>query len=119
MIKINGKLLPNPTKYKASFSDLDSSDSTRNELGVLTRNRIRAGVVKLELGFTLKGSEVQAILDSVQPAKVSVEYTDTFQAAPKTIQAYVGDRSCELKKKTSEGHPEEDLWEVSFNLIEY
>lgn len=119
MIKINGKQLPNPTKYRVSIADLDSSDSARNEAGVLVRNRIRDGVTKIELGFTLRGSDVSRVLEAVQPAQVTVEYYDPRVFEYRTIQAYVGDRSNDIKMCLENTSVEDILWDVSFNLIEY
>lgn len=119
MIAINGTQLPNPTKYLVSMSDLDSSDTTRNEAGVLVRNRVRQGVTKIELAFMLKGQDASWVLDLIQPDKVSVEYFDPRIFLPRQIDAYVGDRSCDMKVYSPEMPIEGVWWEVSFNLIEY
>lgn len=119
MIAINGTQLPKPTKYLVTMSDLDSSDSARNEAGVLIRNRIRQGVTKIELAFTLKGSDASWVLELVQPARVSVEYFDPRSFVPRTIDAYVGDRSVNMRVYTPDMSAEDILWEVSFNLVEY
>ena len=119
MIIIDGTTLPNPTKYNVSMSDLDSSDTTRNEAGVLVRNRVRQGVTKIELSFMLRGREVAQVLDLIEPAQVSVEYFDPRGFEPRKIQAYVGDRSTNMALYTPDMRPEDILWEVSFNLIEY
>lgn len=119
MIEIGKTKLPYPTKYLVSMSDLDSSDTTRNEEGVLVRNRLRQGVTKIELAFTIKGQEAARILDLVKPDMVSVKYFDPRQSTTRTINAYVGDRSCNLVVYHEGMTIEEMVWEVSFNLIEY
>ena len=119
MIAINGKRLPNPTKYRVGMSDLDSADTTRNEAGVLIRNRVRQGVTKIELGFTLRGQDASWVLDLVTPAQVSVEYYDPRIFQPRTINAYVGDRTCNMQVYTPNMNVEDIWWEVTFNLIEY
>lgn len=119
MISINGTKLPKPTKYQVGLSDLDSSDTTRTESGKLVRNRVRQGVTKIELSFILKGSEVAPVLQLVEPSKVSVEYFDPRVFVTRNIDAYVGDRSCNVLKYDPTKSVEQILWEVSFNLIEY
>lgn len=119
MIAIEGVMLPWPTKYLVSMSDLDSSDTTRNEEGVLVRNRLRQGVTKIELAFTLRGQDASWVLDLVKPDKVKVDYFDPRLFVTRTIEAYVGDRSCDLRVYHEGMTIEEMIWEVSFNLIEY
>lgn len=119
MIAIEGVLLPYPTKYLVSMSDLDNSDTTRNEAGVLVRNRLRQGVTKIELSFIIKGKDASWVLDLVVPDKVRVDYFDPRLFVTRTIDAYVGDRSCNLQAYVDGMAIEDMLWEVSFNLIEY
>ena len=119
MLSINGTALPLPTKYDVGISDLDSSDTSRNEKGVLTRNRVRQGVTKISVGFTVRGSQTASILKLVEPAKVAVTYFDPRTSVTRTIQAYVGDRSCTLKVYLPEMAIEDMWWEISFSLVEY
>ena len=119
MISIDGTMLPNPTKYQVGMSDLDSSDTTRNEAGVLVRNRVRQGVTKIELSFTLQGRLAAEVLNLVTPDKVHVEYYDPRVFAPREIDAYVGDRSSNMEVFTPGMNIEDIWWNISFNLIEY
>lgn len=119
MISIQGTPLPNPTKYQVGLSDLDSSDTTRNEAGELVRNRVRQGVTKIELGFIVTGQVAARLLDLVKPSQVVVTYFDPRELAQRTINAYVGDRSCVMKVYDGTVDISEIVWEVSFNLIEY
>ena len=119
MISIDGTMLPNPTKYLVSMSDLDSSDTTRNEAGVLVRNRVRQGVTKIELAFKLRGQSAAEVLALIEPAQVQVEYFDPRIFEPREIQAYVGDRSSNMLVYTPDMNVEDIWWEISFNLVEY
>lgn len=119
MILIDGHMLPNPTKYKVSMSDLDSADTTRNEVGVLIRNRIRQGVTKIELTFTVQGKDTAQILSLIEPTKVRVEYMDPRTFEPRIIDAYVGDRSSDMRNYMPGMHIEDAWWDISFNLVEY
>ena len=119
MLKINGTELPRPTNYEVGLADLDSDEATRNELGILSRNRIRQGVTKISTTFQVRGSQTASILALVEPAKVSVTYFDPRASVERTINAYVGDRSCNLMVYLPEMDIDEMLWEISFNLTEY
>lgn len=119
MISIEGIRLPYPTKYIVSMSDLDSSDTTRSEAGVLVRNRVRQGVTKIELAFTIRGSEAAQVLDLIVPEMVHVVYYDPRTAESREIDAYVGDRSSTMLQYTEGMSIDDILWEIAFNLIEY
>lgn len=119
LVRIAGTYLPAPTKYDVQYSDLDSSDTTRNELGELIRNRIRAGVVKIFLEFLVDGPRAASLMQLVAPAVVLVEYMDPYSMSIKSGSMYVGDRACVMKRHLSEDSPSSILWQVSFNLIEY
>lgn len=119
MISINGIELPNPTKFIIGMSDLDSSDTTRNEEGVLVRNRVRQGVTKIELSFKIRGRDVASIMGLIEPAQVRVSYMDPRIFDMREINAYVGDRTSNMLVYTPGMSYEDVLWEVSFNLIEY
>lgn len=119
MIQIDGVQLPNPTKYQIGMSDLDGSGTTRNEAGVLVRNRIRQGVTKIELAFMLKGTDASTVLSLIEPSQVHVVYFDPRSFETREIDAYVGDRSSNMLVYTPDMKIEDIYWEISFNLIEY
>lgn len=119
LISVSGTYLPAPTKYDVQYSDLDSSDTTRNELGELIRNRIRAGVVKILLEFTVDGARAASIMKLVEPDRVTVSYMDPYTMAKRSATMYVGDRACSMKRFLGEDSAQNVLWQVSFNLIEY
>jgi hypothetical protein len=101
------------------MSDLDSAESVRNEAGVLTRNRIRQGVTKVELAFIVDSARAAVVLALIEPVQVTVECYDPRSLEPHIFKAYVSDRSCVLKVYNPEQPRSEMLWEISFNLVEY
>lgn len=119
MISINGVRMPSPTKYKVSFSDLDSPDTSRTESGLLVRDRVRQGVVKIEVSWTVGSKDVSKLMRAVTPDKFTVQFFNPETGSYDTIQAYVGDRSNNMKSCTTNNPAADALWEVSFNLIEY
>lgn len=119
LVYINGTALPSPTKYRPLLSDLDSSDTSRSESGILFRNRVRSGVRKVELSWTLRSAQTAALLSLVEPAQFTARFFDPADNAYHTATMYAGDKSVELRMLQDLQDPAEALWDVSFNLIEY
>lgn len=117
IITIDGVDLPNPSTLSITMSDLDSPDTTRNELGVLQRDRIREGVYKIELSFNVKkGNEIQIIESAIKKPKLNVTFPDTTGRI--TRQMYVGDRKKDIVLYNN-GVVDKTRWNLSFNLVEY
>jgi len=113
VIKINNEAIPDPSKIAITKQDLDSPDTTRNELGYLQRDRIRAGVYKVSLSYNAKtGSDITAVETAISGASFDVTFPDSSGDVTKTM--YVGDRSKELVQTTS-GF----MWTLNFDLVEY
>ena len=117
IITIDGVDLPAPSELSIGRMDLDSSDTTRNELGFLQRDRIRQGLYKIELAFKVKNSSEIHTIESVIANK---ELNVTFPTPQGfvTKRMYVGDRS--LNVALYDNYSTDDIrWDMSFNLIEY
>lgn len=119
LVYINGVALPNPTTYNVPMTDIDSSDTMRNERGELIRNRVRQGVSKIELAWTLRSPELASLLEAITPARMSVKFFDPNTYAYKTATMYVGDRTCTMRVYTPYMDFDDIVWDCSFNLIEY
>lgn len=118
LVYINDQALPPPTKYNPVFSDLDSSDSTRSETGVLYRNRIRGSIKKLELGFTVTSAKASQILQALKPATLSVKAFDLESCSYVTSTMYCSDRNAPLRAYTGEENILDAMWDLSFSLVE-
>lgn len=117
IITINGVDLPHPSSLSVGMQDLDSPDTTRNEQGVLQRDRIRQGVYKVELVFNAKkGHEIALIEQAITGANLSVTFPDS--AGRVTREMYVGDRTKDIVLYKN-GDFNEMRWNLSFNLVEY
>lgn len=115
LVKLGGVEMPAPTKYNVKRSDMDASGSGRTETGVMKRNRVRAKVPKLELGWTnLTTAEMQTVLAQTAPDAIRVEYY--FGGQLLTEQMYAGDESLTLKALLDD---DSARWDVSFNLITF
>lgn len=115
IISIDGVSLPDPTSMSIPMADIDSSDTTRNELGVLQRDRIRQGIYKIELMWsTITDSQVNTILSAIEPSKFEVTFPTTFGTMTKDM--YAGDRKLDFVLYRNGNN---SRWSLSFNLIEY
>ncbi|MGF7059293.1 DUF6711 family protein [Brassicibacter mesophilus] len=114
ILNIDGVDLPAPSSMKIPQSDLDSSDTNRNELGFLQRDRIRQGIYKIELEWkAITDTKLNTILDAVEPASIQVTFPFSKGFLTKTM--YAGDRNIEIAL-----YRENDIrWNISFSLTEY
>ena len=116
MITIDGVDLPSPSVFKIPRSDLDSSDTGRNELGVLQRDRIRQGIYKIELEWKgINSSELHLIESAIEPAELNVTFPTPTGMQIKKM--YAGDRNVEMVSYNDDYN--KIIWNISFNLIEY
>lgn len=116
MITIDGVDLPSPSVFKIPQSDLDSSDTGRNELGILQRDRIRQGIYKIELEWKgITSSQLHLIESAIEPSEINVTFPTP--TGMKTKKMYAGDRNVEIVKYDKDF--DKIRWNISFNLIEY
>jgi len=116
MIVINGINMPFPSAFRLPRFDIDSSDTMRNELGVLQRDRIRQGIYKIELEYRgITSEQLQAIEAAIEPAALQVEFPSPQGAITATM--YAGDRAVEMVKYNDDYN--KIRWNLAFNLIEY
>lgn len=116
MVSINGVDLPGVPTYKIPNFDLDSSDSARNELGVLQRDRIRDEIFKVELEFVgISSSSLALIKSAIKPAQFQATIITEVGNITKTMMA--GDRNIEMVKFNNDYN--KIRWNISFNLIEF
>ena len=116
MITIDGVDLPSPSVFRIPRSDLDSSDTGRNELGVLQRDRIRQGIYKIELEWKgIDSSQLHLIESAIEPAELNVRFPTP--TGMQTKKMYAGDRNVEMVKYSDDFN--KIRWNISFNLIEY
>mgnify|MGYP001018491946 CR=1 FL=1 len=118
IISIGGVALPAPVEYEVSLQDIDSENTRRTETGVLVRDRVRAGVYKIQAKWRVTKTELKTITDALSPAKFSVTFFDPTTSTSPTRDMYSGDRQAKLVKYD---HilPDNSIWELSVSLIEY
>lgn len=119
LIYISDVAVPNPNTYNVTNIDIDSSDTMRNERGIMTRNRVRHGATKIELAWILRSPDQASLLKLVAPAQVPVRFYDPDVQGYRTAVMYAGDKSCNMKLYTADMDFDDVLWECKFSLIEY
>jgi len=118
MIQINGVVLPAPVEYSVSLQDIDSENTRRTETGMLQRDRVRAGVYKIQIKWRVTKTQLKTITDALKPAKFSVTFFDPTTSTTPTRYMYCGDRDADLVHYKATV-PDDSLWELSTSLIEY
>ena len=117
LITIGTTPLPDPAEYSVTLQDIDSENTRRTETGVLTRDRVRAGVYKIQVKWKVSKAQLKTITDALTPAKFSVTFFDPTTSTNPTRSMYCGDRDANLVlNKVSPG---DSRWELSTSLIEY
>ena len=113
MLTINGITVKVPSEYSVNLQDLDAS-AERNARGVLIRDRVRAGVYKIEVKWImLTDAEIRTILQAVSGASFTVSFHSPYTGSIVSKTMYVGDRTAPLWNYTRR------YWEsLSLNLIE-
>lgn len=118
LLQIGTTELHNPTTYSLQKSDLDGAGTTRSLDGTLHRDRIRAGVVKIEVGWEcISYDDMTAICTAVAPASFTVQYFDGSSTL-QTATMYAGDKTIELVGVNG-SNITDSRWNVKFNLIQY
>jgi len=115
LITIGTIPLPDPVEYSVILQDIDSENTRRTEAGILTRDRVRAGVYKIQATWKVNKTDLKKITDAVSPAKFSVTFFDPTTSTNPTRPMYVGDRTARLLHLESG----QSLWELTLSLIEY
>ena len=116
MVIINGVRLPSPSTYKVGRQDLDSEDSGRNELGVLTRDRLRQGIFTVALEYwAIDNYKATLILNALTASSFNVTFW--VEGHKVTRKMYVGDRNSEMVRFM--GREDKMAWNINFNLVEY
>lgn len=111
-LKIDGVVMPPPTKYDVSLNDIDAQSSGRTEAGYMKRKRIRSNVGKLSVGWTnVTKDELETILEAVKRESFPVEF---YFGKMVSATMYAGDKSISFKVY-KDGV---SYWDINFNLIE-
>ena len=115
-LRVNGVLMPCPSKFEWGLQDVSAADSGRVESGLMYKNRI-AQKVKINLEWVaVSDADAATILNAFDPEYFSVTYHDPKLNANTTKTFYCGDRSAPYYWWVdNRGFSFEN---ISFNIIE-
>lgn len=119
LLNINNIDMPKPTSYQVGVQDLDSESSVRSESGVLHRDRIRAGIRKIDVGWTAKTADISKILKASAGESVVVKFFDPEENDIITATMYASDRVPALRVLTDDSGATSAWWDLSFSLVEF
>lgn len=120
LLTIDGVSLPEPSAYQVLLSDLDSESTTRNTSGIMLRDRIRAGVHKVDVKWDLLTRErLRLILNALSPASFQVTFLGMDTGEYITKKMYASDRNCELARCLKTAQPDQSYWSLSVSFTEY
>ena len=109
-LNFDGTNLPLPDSYEVTLKDVESDSSGETEAGTVQRDVIRAGVVTIDVRFSVTQAWLTALTEYKQQESITVLYFDPETATQKETQMYVEGFKAKLKKDTSY----KGLWAVSF-----
>lgn len=117
-IALNGVNLPEPAHGGAVFSvqDIDSSETGRNQNGLMMRERV-ATKIKWQFTFPPLSREMcSALLNAISGVTFELGYPDPYLPSGMSFKmCYVGDRTTPIYS-TASGMP---MWEnISFSVVE-
>ena len=114
--------MPNPTEggYSVYNRDGDSENTTRDELWLLHRERIRTGMKAIDIKWKVQGADYQTVINALAPAQIVVTFFDPNDATYYTQEdMYAGDKTASLVSYLDENTPENAIWELSTTLTCY
>lgn len=121
ILTINNATTANPSDYKVTRSDLDTENTTRTEDGVLTRDRCRAGIYKIEASWTaITWAQLKTITDATAGSSFTVLFLNPFAGATNTSGTfYCGDRTASCHTLTSEAGYTASRWDLTVQLVQF
>jgi len=119
LLTIGGTAIPDSEiEYSVRLIDIDSDNTVRSESGILQRERIRAGVYKIEVKFRVTKAALKVITDLVAPKSFSCTFFDPTTSSEPTKTMYAGDRVGTLVLST-DGLIANSEWDLAMSIIEY
>ena len=114
---INGVVLPAPSSHSITSSDIDSSGTVRNEVGVLMRDRIRSDVYQIDLEFKNRaGHEVALVESAIKSSSFEVRFPDSTGFITKKM--HTTGKSKGLVTYNND-RPDDSRWNLTVSLTEY
>lgn len=105
-------------QYEVILQDLDSENTTRNEDGDLTRDRV---AVKYTVKTTLRRikTDLESFADALSGESLSVTFFNPYDAENTTTTMYAGNRSARAVSPIVTGDEDNSWFDMAFDLIEF
>lgn len=117
-LQIGSYIFPAPIVFSIDYEDLDSGNTTRNERGVLSRDRIRSSVMKVQTSFRVRISELEDMANAIEPKTFTAKVFDLTTAKVVTKTMYAASKHSEIAGVVDKSDPSKTWVDYSFNLIE-
>lgn len=117
LLYISDELMPALRSYKVDLQDIDSADSGRSETGVMFRNRVRAGVYRIQATWRVRREQLNRIISAISPAAVEVRFFDPNTDSVQVRTMFAGDRSSAMLLNSEVAG--ETWWDFSVEFVEY
>ena len=114
-LNFDGTDLPLPDSYQVDLEDKEADSGGETEAGTIQRDVVRAGVVTIDVSFSVTPKWLQLLTEFKQKSKITVNYFDPETISQKQTEMYVDGFKARLEKDTSY----KGLWTVSFTLKEF
>ena len=114
-LNFDGTDLPLPDSYQVDLEDKEADSGGETEAGTIQRDVVRAGVVTIDVSFSVTSKWLQLLTEFKQKSKITVNYFDPETVSQKQTEMYVDGFKARLEKDTSY----KGLWTVSFTLKEF
>lgn len=107
-----------PGGYSPVYSDFDSNDSKRNEVGTLHRQVIRTDVVSPKFSWRIQTAALNKLLNMIKPAKLNVKIYDPMRLGFREFVGYA--QATRQPSLLLPGKTYEDCWwDFECSFIEY
>jgi hypothetical protein len=116
-MRMSGYTFPAPTEYVVDYEDIDSEKSTRNEAAYLDRDRLRAEVTKIRVGWKVTTAELTDIASHLRPETITLTFWNATTARYETKTMYCSRKSAELLRNDDDPTAGQ-YWHYTANITE-
>ena len=120
LMEIDGAALPAPLAggYTVTRSDLDGN-TTRSETGIMFRDRVRAGVYKIESEWEMSMTQLAEMVELISPASFNLKFFDITTCQFVTRKMYVSDRTATVIDYIDENNTNIATCSLACSFVEF
>lgn len=115
-LKSGSYTFPAPCEYQVDYEDIDSENTTRDQLAYTHRDRLRTEVKKIHVRWKLSPAQLEDVASHLRPKGFSLTYLDLTDGDVATSNFYCSRKSAKLIRN---GTSTSDQYiDYSANIIE-